>query len=116
MENADGSISYGDFSTAVSAKTMLNTPKLTAKSTKKGKVTLTWRNVAKATGYEIYYSTKKNGIYTRLKTVSKSSGRKYVDSGLASGERYYYTIRAYRTANGVKTYSNYNTIKSVKVK
>lgn len=116
VENADGSISYGDFSTAVSAKTMLNTPKLTAKSTKKGKVTLTWRNVAKATGYEIYYSTKKNGIYTRLKTVSKSSGRKYVDSGLASGERYYYTIRAYRTANGVKTYSNYNTIKSVKVK
>ena len=116
VENVDGSVSYGDFSTAVSAKTMLNTPKLTAKSTKKGKVTLTWRNVAKATGYEIYYSTKKNGIYTRLKTVSKSSGRKYVDSGLASGERYYYTIRAYRTANGVKTYSNYNTIKSVKVK
>ena len=116
VENADGSISYGNFSTAVSAKTMLNTPKLTAKSTKKGQVTLTWTNVAKATGYEIYYSTKKNGIYTRLKTVSKSSGRKYVDSGLASGERYYYTIRAYRTANGVKTYSNYNTIKSVKVK
>lgn len=116
VENVDGSVSYGDFSTAVSAKTMLNTPKLTAKSTKKGKVTLTWTNVAKATGYEIYYSTKKNGIYTRLKTVSKSSGRKYVDSGLASGERYYYTIRAYRTANGVKTYSNYNTIKSVKVK
>ena len=116
VENADGSVSYGNFSTAVSAKTMLNTPTLTAKSTSRGKVTLTWTNVAKATGYEIYYSTKKNGIYTRLKTVSKSSGRKYVDSGLASGEKYYYTIRAYRTANGVKTYSNYNTIKSVTVK
>ena len=116
VENADGSVSYGNFSTAVSAKTMLNTPTLTAKSTSRGKVTLTWTNVAKATGYEIYYSTKKNGIYTRLKKVSKSSGRKYVDSGLASGEKYYYTIRAYRTANGVKTYSNYNTIKSVTVK
>lgn len=116
VENADGSVSYGNFSTAVSAKTLLNTPKLTAKSTSKGKVTLTWTKVSKATGYEIFYSTKKNGIYTRLKTVSKSSARKYVDSGLASGEKYYYTIRAYRTSNGVKTYSNYNTIKSVKVK
>lgn len=116
VENADGSISYGGFSTAVSAKTLLNTPKLKAVSTSKGRVTLTWSKVAKATGYEIYYSTKKNGVYTRLKTVSKSSSRKYVDRGLASGERYYYTIRAYRTTNGVKTYSSYNTIKSVKVK
>ena len=116
VENADGSVSYGDFSTAVSAKTLLNTPTLTAKSTSKGKVRLTWTKVSKATGYEIYYSTKKNGIYTRLKTVSASSSRKYVDSGLASGEKYYYTIRAYRTTNGVKTYSSYNTVKSVKVK
>jgi hypothetical protein len=116
VNNSDGTVSYGEFSTAVSAKTLLNTPTLKAKSTGKGKVTLTWTKVAKATGYEIYYSTKKNGVYTRLKTVSKSSKRKYVDSGLASGERYYYTIRAYRTANGVKTYSSYNTIKSVKVK
>ena len=116
VENTDGTISYGDFSTAVSAKTLLNTPKLTVKSTSKGKVTLTWTKVSKATGYEIFYSTKKDGIYTRLKTISKSSTRKYVDSGLASGEKYYYTIRAYRTANGVKTYSNYNTIKAVRVK
>lgn len=116
VENADGSISYGGFSTAVSAKTLLNTPKLKAASTRRGTVTLTWSKVAKATGYEIYYSTKKNGVYTRLKTISKSSSRRYVDRGLASGERYYYTIRAYRTTNGVKTYSSYNTIKSVKVK
>lgn len=116
VENADGSISYGGFSTAVSAKTLLNTPTLKATSKSKGKVKLTWTKVAKATGYEIYYSTKKNGVYTRLKTISKSSNRKYVDSGLASGEKYYYTIRAYRTSNGVKTYSNYNTIKAVKVK
>lgn len=116
VENADGTVSYGNFSTAVSAKTLLNTPTLKVKSTSKGKVTLTWTKVAKATGYEIYYSTKKNGVYTRLKTISKSSKRRYVDAGLASGEKYYYTIRAYRTANGVKTYSNYNTIKSVKVK
>lgn len=116
VENADGTTSYGNFSTAVSAKTLLNTPKLVAKASGGGKITLTWTKVAKATGYEIYYSTKKNGKYTRLKTVSKSSKRKYVDKGLAKGEKYYYTIRAYRTANGVKTYSNFNTIKSVKVK
>lgn len=116
VENADGSVSYGNFSTAVAARTMLNTPTLKVKSTARGKVTLTWSKVAKASGYEIYYSTEKNGIYTKLKTVSKSSARRYVDSGLASGEKYYYTIRAYRTVNGVKTYSSYNTIKSATVK
>ena len=116
VENADGSVSYGNFSTAVAARTMLNTPRLKVKSTARGKVTLTWSKVAKASGYEIYYSTEKNGIYTKLKTVSKSSARRYVDSGLASGEKYYYTIRAYRTVNGVKTYSSYNTIKSATVK
>lgn len=116
VENADGSVSYGNFSTAVAARTMLNTPTLKVKSTARGKVTLTWSKVAKASGYEIYYSTKKKGIYTKLKTVSKSSARRYVDSGLASGEKYYYTIRAYRTVNGVKTYSSYNTIKSATVK
>lgn len=116
VENADGSVSYGNFSTAVSAQTMLNTPTLKARSTSRGNVTLTWSKVAKASGYEIYYSTEKNGIYTKLKTVSKSSARRYVDSGLASGEKYYYTIRAYRTVNGVKTYSSYNTIKSAIVK
>lgn len=109
-------MSYGSFSTAISAKTLLNTPTLKVKASGGGRVTLTWTKVSKATGYEIYYSTKKNGKYTKLKTVSKSSKRKYVDKGLARGEKYYYTIRAYRTANGVKTYSNYNTIKSVKVK
>ena len=116
VNNADGSMAYGDFSTAVSAKTLLNTPKLKAKSTKKGVVTLTWSKVSKATGYEIYYSTKRNGIYTKLKTVSSSSKRVYYDRGLATGEKYYYTIRAYRKVNGVKTYSNYNTIKAVTVK
>lgn len=116
VENADGSVSYGNFSTVVAAQTMLNTPTLKARSTSRGNVTLTWSKVAKASGYEIYYSTEKNGIYTKLKTVSRSSARRYVDSGLASGEKYYYTIRAYRTVNGVKTYSSYNTIKSATVK
>lgn len=116
VNNADGSMAYGDFSTAVSAKTLLNTPRLKAKSTKKGVVNLTWSKVSKATGYEIYYSTKRNGIYTKLKTVSSSSKRVYYDRGLATGEKYYYTIRAYRKVNGVKTYSNYNTIKAVTVK
>ncbi|MDD6038246.1 MAG: fibronectin type III domain-containing protein, partial [bacterium] len=116
VENSDGSVSYGNFSSAVSAKTLLNTPTLKAKSTSRGKVTLTWSKVSKASGYEIYYSTKRDGIYTKLKTVSKNSARKYVDAGLASGEKYYYTIRAYRTNNGVKTYSNYNTIRAVTVK
>ncbi len=116
IKNDDGTVSYGDFSTAITARTKLNTPKLKAKSVKRGTVSLSWNKVSKATGYEIYYSTKKNGVYTRLKTIHKASKRSYADTGLARGEKYYYTIRAYRTVNGTKTYSGYNTIKAVRVK
>ncbi len=112
----EGTLSYGDFSTQVSAKTMLNTPTLKAQSVNKGQVLLTWSSVSKATSYEIYYSTAADGMYRKLKTVSSKNARRYLDSGLASGEKYFYTIRAVRTVNGSKTYSAYNTVKQVTVR
>ena len=116
MDNADGSVSYGEFSTAVAATTLLSTPRLTARSLSAGKVTLTWTKVSKASGYQIFYSTSKNGLYSKLRSVTSSSARLVTDTGLASGETYYYTIRAYRTTDDGKIYSSYNTIKTVTVK
>ena len=116
VKNKDGSISYGGFSGVLSEKTKLKTPKLTVRATGSGKVQLKWTKSRLATGYEIYYATEKNGVYTKLKTVSASNNRVIIDGGLAPGERYYYTVRAYRTVDGAKEYSNYNTIKTVKVK
>lgn len=116
VENDDGTVSYGDFSKVVSKRTKLAAPKVTLKAAGNGKVKLTWTKSRAAGGYEIYYSTKKNGVYTKLKTKSASSTRAYNDTGLAAGEKYYYTVRAYRTVNGSKVYSNYSSIKAVTVK
>ncbi len=116
VQNADGSVSYGDFSSIVSTKTMLNTPKIKVDARGNGIVTVRWSKVEKATGYEIYYSTTKSGTYYKLATASKSAKRIFNDKGLAKGEVYYYTMRAYRTVNGEKVYSGYSTIQKVKVK
>ncbi|MBR4182574.1 MAG: fibronectin type III domain-containing protein [Lachnospiraceae bacterium] len=116
VKNKDGSVSYGGFSEVLSEKTKLKTPKLTAKAAGGGKVMLKWTKSRLATGYEIYYATEKNGVYTKLKTVSADNNRTVTDAGLAPGERYFYTVRAYRNVDGTKEYSNYNTIKTVKVR
>ncbi len=116
VENSDGSVSYGVFSEIISKRTKLATPTLKVSALGKGKVKLSWTKSRVATGYEIYYSTRKNGIYTKLKTKSQSSTRSWNDTGLAAGEKYYYTVRAYRTVNGSKVYSNYSSIKGVTVK
>ncbi len=116
VKNKDGTVSYGSFSSVLSEKTKLKTPKLTVKAIGNGKVQLKWTKSRLATGYEIYYATEKNGVYTKLKTVSASNNRTIVDGGLASGEKYYYTVRAYRNVSGSKEYSNYNTIKGVTVR
>ena len=42
------------------------------KNAGKNKVRLTWKKVSKATGYEIYRSTKKKGTYKKIKTISKN--------------------------------------------
>ena len=42
--------------------------KVTAKT--KNSVTLSWRPVKRATGYQVYRSTSKNGTYKKVKTIT----------------------------------------------
>ena len=93
------------------AKTILKAPTLKVSSTKKGIVTLSWGKITGANGYTIYRSTSLNGKYTALKSVTTNS---YNNTGLTSGKKYFYKIKAYRTVNGKKVYSSYsNTVNKV---
>ena len=93
------------------AKTVLPVPTLKVSSTKKGIVSLSWGKITGATGYTVYRSTSLNGKYTALKNVTTSS---YNNTGLASGKKYFYKIKAYRTVNGKKIYSSFsNTVNKV---
>ena len=79
-------------------------------------VTLKWKKVSGATGYQIYRAQGKNGKYKKIKTVKKASIETYVDKkGLQKGKTYIYTIRAYKTVKGKTYYSTFSSEKSIKV-
>ncbi len=86
-------------------------------TSKSKKVTLSWKKVSDASGYEVYRATSKNGKYTKIKTIKSGKTVKYVDSKkLKTNKKYYYKVRAYKKVNGKKYYTAYTSVKSVKVK
>lgn len=59
------------------------------------------------TGYEVYYSTKKDSGYKKLSSTSKTN---YKKTKLSANKTYYFKVRAYKTINKKKYYSSYTTI------
>ncbi len=95
--------------------------KLKVKSKAKKKITVTWKKVKKAVGYEVQVSKKKNfkkNIFDKFTSKKKITFKKK----LKSGKTYYVRVRAYATykdKNGVKckVYSKWNKkLRKVKVK
>jgi hypothetical protein len=87
-------------------------------NTKGLKMTVKWKKNAKATGYQIQYSTSKSfksGSATKTATVSKASTVSKVISSLTKGKTYYVRIRTYKTVSGKKYYSGWSTAKTVKI-
>ena len=88
-------------------------PTLTVTSTT-GKATLKWTNIADESGYEIVYATKKDGTYKSLGTTKANVVT--LTKSLTRGGTFYFKVRAYKTIDGEKVYSNYSAVKSVKIK
>lgn len=86
---------------------------VSVKSVSKKGVKITWNKVRTAKGYQIKYSTKKN--MTVAKTVTSGALSKKITK-LKSGKRYYFKVRAYKTADGSRIYGGWSSTKSVKVK
>lgn len=80
----------------------------------KGKVNLSWKDVMGESGYQVYYSTKKDGTYKKL-TSLKADKVKY-SKKLAKGKKYYFKVRAYKKAGGKTVYGSFSSVKSVKIK
>ncbi len=78
----------------------------------KKKVTLTWKKVTGATGYTVYYKTKANGAWKKLKDTK---GASYTKTKLKSGSSYFFTVKAYKTYKG-KNYDSSFASKKVKIK
>lgn len=112
-----GSTKESGYSKVKSGKPVPAATTLKATTPSAKQVKLTWKKVSGASGYEIYRSTKKDGKYSKIKTITKGSTKTYTDkSKLKSGTTCYYKIRAYRKVNGKKVYGEYSKVISKKVK
>ena len=87
--------------------------KLTAKSKSKKKITVTWKKVKKAVGYQVQVSTKKNFKKPIFKKFTAKTKLNIKNKKIKSGKKYYVRVRAYATykdKNNVtqKVYSKWN--------
>ena len=82
-------------------------------TTNVSKVNLTWKANKYANGYDLYYSSSKEGPYKLFKTTSKNF---YNTSRLTNNKTYYFRVQPYRLVGKSKTkiLGTYHT-KSIKV-
>lgn len=77
------------------------------------KFTVKWKKNAKASGYQVQYSTSKTfKSGNKTKTVTGASKVSLTVTGLAAGKKYYVRLRAYKTVSGKKYYSAWGAAKS----
>ncbi len=113
----NGKVSYGGFSEMIKGYTMLVKPKAQMIKIKfLRQANLLWKKVKNASGYEVYRSESKKGKYVKVRTVLKSKAINYYrDKNLKKNKSYYYKIRAYKTIDGKKIYSDYSAVKTARM-
>lgn len=85
---------------------------ISAKSTAKRKVTLKYRKMTGVSGYQIYYSTRKNSGYKRAKTTSRTT----YTLRKTSKKVYYFKVRAYKKVGKKTLYGSFSTPKRVRIR
>lgn len=85
------------------------------KNNAKKTVTVKWKKSAKAKGYQIWYSTKKNFKGKKVINIKKGKTVKVQVKKLKK-KTYYFKIRVLEKINGKKIYSLWSKVKKVKVK
>lgn len=71
-------------------------------------LSLKWKKISYATGYEIYRSTSKSGEYEVVANVKSGTKTSYKLEDIDSTQRYYFKIRAYRDIDGQRVYGRYS--------
>ncbi len=71
-----------------------------------GKTKIKHKKTPYVTGYQIYYSTTKNGKYKKL---ASTKDMEYYTTRFKKGKTYYVKIRAYKKQNGVVLYGKFTS-------
>lgn len=87
-----------------------------AKSTKKGQITLKWKKDSKASGYIISYSTSKKFKKAKTVIIKKNSTVKTTLKKLSAGKTYYVRICSYKKVGKKRLSGAYSKVKKVTVK
>lgn len=89
--------------------------KITSLKKKSGVMTVTYKRVKGASGYEISYSTSQKFVKNSTKKTSEKSLKKNIRN-LKKGKTYYVRVRAYKTDSAkVKIYGTYSKVKQIKM-
>ena len=115
---SDGTVLWATASKEFLTATECKAPSITSvTSPSKSKATVKWSNVDGETGFQLYYSTKKDSGYKKVVSyeANKLAGSKTFSSS-ASGKTIYFKVRAYHKVNGQTIFSEWSAVKSVKLK
>lgn len=120
-KNCKGKPSYGEFSDEKQvmtgqAVTKPEKVKSLKASTKASAVTLTWKSVPQASGYQVYRYNSKTGKYVKIATVKGEAKVSYKNAKLKKGSTCKYKVRAYKTSNGKTYYGAFSATVKIKVK
>ncbi len=103
---------YSNESPVCSAATALGAPSISLAATSYTSIRISWNTVGGATGYEVWYSTKKYGTYSLKYASNSGAAGSWTKNGLTTDKTYYFKTRAFRLVNGVKVYGPDSTIQS----
>ena len=115
-QKTDGKVLYSKYSSVKKIQPALTVPGISSvKKSGTNRVNLTLKQVAGASGYEIYYSASKKGKYQKAGTITNNRTKTFVhkSTSLKKGSTACYKVRAYRVVEGKKVYSKYSPIASV---
>ena len=106
---------YSKGNIIIETATKTSTPSITVTSSSKTKALVKWNNVSGESGYQVWYSTSKDGTYKRFGNA-KANATSLTVTGLTSGKTYYFKVRTYTKTDSGYVYGSWSNIKSVKVK
>lgn len=98
-QKVEGVLDYGMFSDVKSEKTELVTTSLNVSKVDYTQVSLKWKKVTGAKGYQLYAAESENDLKSETGScylVGTTKSTSYTHKGLSYGETYYYKLKAIR--------------------
>lgn len=105
---------YSEESDIVKATVKPLAPTAKLETVTKDSASISWNQIAMATGYEVYRADKDSEDYKLVKDIASATTLTYKDAGLDADTAYKYKVKAYRTVDGQKVYSEDSNVVDAK--